>query len=256
MKNIHILPTDKPSRLIIYSTLLNEFRLLDEPYDDWKHKRNIYITNDEEIKEGDWVLNISNNRIFKQDSSKPDAYTLIFWKKIILTTDQELIKDGVQAIDDEFLEWFVKNPSCEFVEVKKSFKANPKYNEQNQLFEKVGYWKYKIIIPSEEPKQECNCDNTCDRCAEKEKQQILQEAKEKAKQEILEEAAENRIKGINVDTGYRQQNNNLYNEIEVIELLQKALTHQDDGETGSLVTAQGEIRPANFFSWFERFKKK
>jgi hypothetical protein len=47
-----------------------------------------------------------------------------------------------------------------------------------------------------------------------------------------------------------------YNEEEVIELLQKALTHQDDGETGSLVTAQGKIRPANFFSWFERFKKK
>lgn len=47
-----------------------------------------------------------------------------------------------------------------------------------------------------------------------------------------------------------------YNEEEVIELLQKALTHKDDGETGSLITAQGEIRPANFFSWFERFKKK
>ena len=47
-----------------------------------------------------------------------------------------------------------------------------------------------------------------------------------------------------------------YREEEVIELLQKALTHKDDGETGSLVTAQGEIRPANFFSWFEKFKKK
>lgn len=47
-----------------------------------------------------------------------------------------------------------------------------------------------------------------------------------------------------------------YNEEEVIELLQKALIHKDDGETGSLITAQGEIRPANFFSWFERFKKK
>jgi hypothetical protein len=41
------------------------------------------------------------------------------YKKIILTTDQDLIKDGVQAIDDEFLEWFVKNPSCEEVEIKK-----------------------------------------------------------------------------------------------------------------------------------------
>lgn len=47
-----------------------------------------------------------------------------------------------------------------------------------------------------------------------------------------------------------------YSEEEVIELLQKALTHQDNGEIGSLVTAQGEIRPANFFSWFEQFKNK
>ena len=48
----------------------------------------------------------------------------------------------------------------------------------------------------------------------------------------------------------------MYNEEEILELLQKALTHQDDGETGSLVTAQGEIRTANFFSWFQKFKKK
>ena len=47
-----------------------------------------------------------------------------------------------------------------------------------------------------------------------------------------------------------------YSEEEVIELVQKALTHKDDRETGSLVTAQGQIRSANFFSWFERFKKK
>lgn len=47
-----------------------------------------------------------------------------------------------------------------------------------------------------------------------------------------------------------------YSEEEVLEILQKALTHQDDGETGSLVTAQGELRPPNFYSWFERFKKK
>jgi hypothetical protein len=30
-------------------------------------------------------------------------------QKIILTTDLDLIKDGVQSIDNEFLEWFVKN---------------------------------------------------------------------------------------------------------------------------------------------------
>jgi hypothetical protein len=36
-----------------------------------------------------------------------------YYRKVVLTTDQKLIKDGVQAIDDEFLDWLVKNPSCE-----------------------------------------------------------------------------------------------------------------------------------------------
>jgi hypothetical protein len=64
-------------------------------------------------------------------------------QKIILTTDQELIKDGVQAIDDEFLEWFVKNPSCESVEVDKNW---------NYPLDKS--WEYKLrIIPKDEAKE-------------------------------------------------------------------------------------------------------
>jgi hypothetical protein len=120
MKNIYILPTNK---LI----------------------QNIYITSDEEIKEGDWVFNFEYNYIVQYNSEKHDNK---FWyKKIILTTDQDLIKDGVQAIDDEFLEWFVKNPSCEMVEVdlwtiekRKGEYFNPPLKE------------YEIIIPQEEPK--------------------------------------------------------------------------------------------------------
>jgi len=54
----------------------------------------------------------------------------------------------------------------------------------------------------------------------------------------------------------KQEQVKMYSEEEVIELLQKALTHKDDGQIGSLVTAQGQIRTANFFSWFEQFKNK
>jgi len=150
MKNIHVLPTDKPSRLIIYSTLLNEFRLLDAPIDDWKHKQHIYITNDEEIKEGyyyDLTHNIVMKSIFYQSSDKN-------CKKIILTTNEDLIKDGVQAIDDEFLEWFVKNSSCEEVEV-----VLVSVNEFGSEVTVNGYgfdrFIYKIIIPKESK-------NSCD----------------------------------------------------------------------------------------------
>ena len=87
------------------------------------------------------------------------------------------------------------------------------------------------------------------------------------KQETLEEAAKRlyplrntfleRFKDLEQKIfmeGAKWQQEISYSEEEVIALLQKALTHKDDGETGSLVTAQGKIRTANFFSWFEKFK--
>ena len=122
--------------------------------------KHIYITSDEEIKEGDWFYNIISLKPepFKAcengdgyvNCSKYSHYR-IDCKKIILTTDPDLIKDGVQAIDNEFLEWFVKNPSCESVEV------------FHQLHKDEPL--YKIIIPQEEPKQiKCYCGHTitCD----------------------------------------------------------------------------------------------
>jgi hypothetical protein len=102
-----------------------------------KINNNIYITSDEEIKDGDWMI---------RGNEQPTLVTPnFFWDfgvryyKIILTTDKDL--NGVQAIDDEFLEWFVKNPSCEFVEIIPS----------EFLADKVIY---EINIPQEEPKQE------------------------------------------------------------------------------------------------------
>ena len=151
MKNIHILPTDKPSK---YLTNYMEQTM------QWK---NIYITSDEEIKEGDWCYylnNLGGGNILCQAYKHSEDKRMLFdngthnreigegitpligeCKKIILTTDQDLIKDGVQAISDEFLEWFVKNPSCEEVKL------------ENHVLE-LGYNHYKIIIPKEEPKIE------------------------------------------------------------------------------------------------------
>ena len=93
----------------------------------------IYITSDEEIKFNDYITDGQIQSLSCSLSGK---------KKIIMTTDQDLIKDGVQAIDDTFLEWFVKNPSCEEVEVD---------NNWNYPLDKS--WEYKIIIPKEEQKQ-------------------------------------------------------------------------------------------------------
>ena len=127
--------------------------------------------------------------------------------KIILTTDQDLIKDGIQAIDDEFLEWFIKNPSCEYVEIENIY---DKFLNGDKRSVSDFRNKYKIIIPKEEPKQESvlKCElckiyprlegtNKCESCYSVVRHALEQNPKFKdtllpdlrKKQETLEEAA-------------------------------------------------------------------
>lgn len=177
-KNIHVLPTDKPSKLF-YNV---GGALLFTNYEN-HNGVNIYITSDEEIKEGDWVLgDYPDNPIGKVISKYGEEFTMQSLngdkhglsqydsKKIILTTDVDLIKDGVQSIDDEFLEWFVKNPSCDEIKFEKVSVMNGRFRLC-----------YKIIIPKEEPKTKCYCGHTtyCD-CGplEEHKQETLEEVSE------------------------------------------------------------------------------
>jgi hypothetical protein len=120
MKNIHVLPTDNYSQLV-NSTSKYGGLFLSKYYSPMKDMgdsyQNIYITSDEEIKEEDWCLDIFLQAIF-QANSFMGIKTKNTARKIILTTDQDLIKDGVQAIDDTFLEWFCsKNGEVDFVKV-------------------------------------------------------------------------------------------------------------------------------------------
>jgi len=133
MKNVHVIPTDKPSRLFI-DIDDNKLKITVPIGGEHMMNQHIYITSDEEIKDC-WVLNTHTNEVYFLE-----GYYGIqpITKKIILTDDKDLIADGVQAIDDTFLEWFVKNPSCEKVEVDSFVKYNPIV--------------YQIILPK--PKQE------------------------------------------------------------------------------------------------------
>ncbi len=151
MKNIHLLPTDKPSRLsYVICTEKSTLTFFEDEMEKGKRffPQNIYITSsDEEIKEGDWVISNYGELIkISYKGSKVKENVNEFCKKIILTTDQDLIKDGVQPIEDYFLEWFVKNPSCEEVKVD----LLP-YDGTKSISK---YWggEYKIIIPQEETK--------------------------------------------------------------------------------------------------------
>jgi hypothetical protein len=144
MKNIHVISTSNPSKILK--------DLVDKTYQFKKEVSfgnrielplNIYITSDVDIEEGEEFWYNNGGEWYK--SIYRDYYKNLFpyGKKIILTTDDQLIKDNVQAIDDEFLEWFVKNPSCEYVRIE----------HERILWEsgKITHYKYKIIIPEENP---------------------------------------------------------------------------------------------------------
>jgi hypothetical protein len=177
MKNIHIFWTNKPSKLVFnkHDKCL-ELSDFERSPTKLKSNRYVYITSDEEIKEGDSVIHIGNKTIFKYTKGKNES-----WKKIILTTDPKLINDGVQALDNNFLQWFVRNPSCEFVETKLvNFEVDMDLGDN--CIEHGSY--YRIIIPQEEPKQiKCYCGHTitCD-CG----------PLEEPKQETIEEVDENK----------------------------------------------------------------
>ena len=186
MKNIHVLPTDKPSRLVYVENATNKYQLFNCPNNEYK-SLNIYITSDEEIKEGDWVFNSYKVEFAPQVYEMPphpigewwDKEELSTTKKIILTTDQDLIKDGVQSIDDDFLEWFVNNPSCEKVEIIEELnyfnidelRDRSLKNLPHSYSEKIGY----IIIIPKDYCDDCNNEVCCCIIKEEPKQETLEE---------------------------------------------------------------------------------
>ncbi|MFY7883278.1 MAG: hypothetical protein ACOVOV_00385 [Dolichospermum sp.] len=259
MKNIHVLPTDKPStpsRLfykdqeLVFSKKYSVFNGV-----------NIYITSDEEIKEGDCIL-LPNNEIIILPTGLVQiplnnfirGYSLSDCKKIISTTDVDLIKDGIQAIPDEFLEWFVKNPSCEYVDLIGLRKE--------EGYEFLGY---EIIVPKEEEsdyngKQEIKWiseNQSCkqiDSCYNSLSKKCIC-PKEEPKQETLEEASYNyandKINRGSCIIGFREgakwQQERMYSEEEVIELLKTF----DKNFNSGIVERNKGIK-----EWFEKFKKK
>ena len=276
MKNIHVLPTDKPSRLY-FNNNDKCFQLckVSKKSTPLKINQHIYITSDEEIKEGDWWLNIKTNDVdkctHKSEVSVYNSQKYQHIKKIILSTDPELIAYGVQSIDDEFLEWFVKNPSCEEV--------NAYWYEGIE----VGHF-YKIIIPKEETKQETleevecnNCgylmslteDESVYACYNSECTSCYEEYEEEPKQETSEEAAERlypttidsftdngfdlsereRLIFINGVKWQQEQDKNKFSEEEVRNIVEQTI---EKFYKHRYVETKSEMKEL----WFEQFKKK
>ena len=181
----------------------------------YKIEKELFITSDEEIQEGDYGFDEVHKCVVKITKELINNY---LYKKIILTTDQELIKNGVQAIDDEFLEWFVSkaNDSGKPIDIV----------EVESLNIGDGKLGYIICKPQEEPKQE-----------------TIEEAAKFAEKKYLE-----RIDNFQkcdfkdgVIEGAKWQQEGMYSEEEVLKLLQKARY----SNFNSLATED----------WFKRFRK-
>ena len=209
---------------------------LSKDYLQWKQGRNIYITSDEEIKFDDYITDGYLVWQWKDNSS------LLGRKKIILTTDRDLNKDGVQAIDDDFLEWFVKNPSCTRVEV--SYEQ-----DENGVFHHV-IWgmHFKEDLPKQETLEEFIKDvlggydeidfSTYESF-------IIAGAKWQSKQLFENETIQTLEKCIEL---LLKKQEKTYSEEEVLELLNKREDY---------INSEDDI--FNYKSnkeWFEQFKKK
>ncbi len=240
-KNIFLLSADKTSRLVKHWT--GRYELFKNPVIN-NHAyiaKDVYITSDEEIKDGNYAIQFyyGKSSIVKCDAQNKfvvnNKYNNLYAIKIMLTTDSKLIEDGVQAINDEFLEWFVKNPSCEYVNIEKYHGINTSIAEVNYISGDGSLsWQgrsdlrdYKIIIPKEEPKQE----------------ETLVEAGLKHC-DMLDELPALVNPLFSFKEGAKWQAERMYNEDEVLNILYK---HTEDLLAGKKVTLE---------EWFNQYKKK
>lgn len=225
------------------------------------------ISNTENINENCWIITegrlVQVSYLLSNEVAKGN--------KVILTTNKLLIKDGIQEIDDEFLEWFVKNPSCD------SIKINlVPVNEYGSEITVGGYgfdrFKYKIIIPQEESKQskidldelEFKLDTTL---SKRNKKKVLTNwlNSKRDKKENIEEAAtqyvnanESRARSFGMVysafcNGAKHQqelDKNLYSEEEVFKLLNTFNTHTLTLQLFKLGNS------LDVKDWFEEYKKK
>ena len=264
IKNCWLIPTDKPSKLFFnHIKRFEKYQFSKEPFiNGFTNTSNyhVYITNDSDIKKGDWVWHLGRWHLLKvgqfteinESKGFLDAEFCINGievlvkdcKNIILTTDQDLIQDGVQSIDDDFLQWLVNNPKCEEVEIKSDWEfLGDDYRrggEQTLV--------YKIIIPSEEPNYNM-------------KQEIIDEMerlKVETKQETLEEHIKEVLDGYDeidistykmfIELGAEWMQKQMFSEEEVNEIISESWLACEDNDGETFTEAKKRI--------LEQFKKK
>lgn len=137
MLSTNIKATDRPFTVGI--TLCNDGKLrIGNPVGTSETRQHLYITSDEEIKEGDWCYSEGINFIFQALAFPLSAKDT---KKIIATTDTSL---NHQWNNDKttMIQGYIPQPSQQFIE-----KYIEKYNKGNVITDVlVEYEEVKIIV--------------------------------------------------------------------------------------------------------------
>lgn len=234
-----MLPTDQASRLYLEygdcDLCLANYPL---PQTSRSNNQHLYITTDDEIREGDWFIHHSHSTtsLHQAKSVVPESIItmddegcwMINAKRVILTSDQTLNMCGVQEIDPAFMDWFVKNPTCEFVKVTK---LDYLTNRQYRIYD----------LPQEEPRPK-HVPYT-GKVWEPSNQETLEDAAEQyanKKGDIPTTELEDAIFKQGFLDGAKWQAQRMYSEEEVLELLNDC---------------RGE-NPIDINKWFEQFKKE
>ena len=262
--NIHLITTPEVSRIVLREK--DKKIVLHTPITQWHGiNQHIYITSNDKALEPEWGYIPFEGGTVKRIG----RYFADDWKKIILTTDPKLIEDGIQAIDDTFLEWFVKNQSCEEVEVKKECcgQCDERLCEVYDLG--IKELDYKIILPrknfycGDEVDYDDKCLEQCKNCNDANGVDYGYLNKEEPEKETLEEAAERHhdtftrdlsfaetrkesfIKGVKYQ---QEQDKNKFSEEDMNNYAKYCTTHVLTSQTGHPYLSVKE--------WVERNKNK
>jgi len=152
-------------------------------------------------------------------------------------TDQDLIKDGVQAIDDDFLNWFVQNPSCEFIEIVDDWNSP-----------RIDAYEYRVIIPNlemsiEERKPHSFCETPNEKCT---MNYCDENGCQNRKRNFVPKQEPDYTALLKPVGTTERQNNNLYSEEEVLNII------DNYNETFKVDLILRE----DFNQWFQQFKTK